>query len=78
MPILPGLPYRATMNRIHLVDHGKQPPVVGPVMSNLIARVDGDGHAIGAIRLPPVAAPVATYLGWNCADRASARDRCAA
>ncbi|MGN6648787.1 alpha/beta hydrolase domain-containing protein [Trinickia sp.] len=31
----------------------------------LTVRTDRDGHALGAIRLPEVAVPRATYIGWN-------------
>jgi hypothetical protein len=64
-PALPGLAYKAVVNPVHLIDHTKQPPTAGYPYLALIARVDGDGHAIGALRLPAVDAPVATYLGWN-------------
>lgn len=64
-PALPGVAYRARVNVASLVDHTKQPPAPIAAYQALIARVDGDGHAIGALRLPAVDAPVATYLGWN-------------
>ena len=42
-----------------------QPPKVGASYPVSIARPDADGHAVAAIRIPAVEAPVATYLGWN-------------
>jgi hypothetical protein len=30
-----------------------------------VSAVDGDGNEVAGIRLPDVAVPVATYLGWN-------------
>ncbi len=31
----------------------------------LVAKVDADGNEIAGIRLPDIAAPIATYTGWN-------------
>jgi hypothetical protein len=41
------------------------PPKVGPPYKTLIPAVDADGNEVGAIRLPDVAVPLATYMGWN-------------
>jgi hypothetical protein len=30
-----------------------------------VSAVDADGNEIAGIRLPPIAAPLATYTGWN-------------
>lgn len=62
---LPGLRYQAEINEKPLVDHGKMPPVIVAQYPVSIAKVDGDFHAVAALRLPAVEAPVATYLGWN-------------
>ena len=42
-----------------------QPPKVGYVYPALVPQVDADGNDLGGIRLPEVAAPLATYTGWN-------------
>jgi hypothetical protein len=47
------------------VDHATAPPKAGPDYPVSLARVDGDGHAVAAVRLPAVEAPTATHLGWN-------------
>src|SRR5205085_6248688 len=31
----------------------------------LVSKVDADGNEIAGIRLPDIAAPLATYTGWN-------------
>jgi hypothetical protein len=62
---LPGLKFQGEYNEKPLVDHATLPPKVGPEYPVSLARVDGDGHALAAIRLPAVEVPTATYLGWN-------------
>ncbi len=43
-----------------------QPPrVVGPPYPARLPRLDRDGNELGGIRLPAVAAPLATFTGWN-------------
>jgi hypothetical protein len=43
----------------------------------LVPRTDSDGNDIAGIRLPEIAAPVATYSGWNLrALPAGANDGC--
>ncbi len=41
------------------------PPKVGPAYQTLVPAVDGDGNELAGIRLPDVAVPLATYMGWN-------------
>jgi hypothetical protein len=43
----------------------RQPPTVGYDYPALVPQVDGDGNDLGGIRLPEIAAPLATYTGWN-------------
>jgi hypothetical protein len=64
-PAIPGVAYAGVVNALHLVSQTQAPPQTGKAYPNLIAKVDGDGHEITAIRLPAVEAPIATYLGWN-------------
>ena len=52
-------------NEKPVVDHASLPPKTGPEYPVLVAKVDDDGHAVAAIRLPAIEAPTATYLGWN-------------
>ncbi len=44
---------------------GRYPPVVGEHYASLVSAVDGDGNEVAGLRLPDVAVPLATYLGWN-------------
>ena len=41
------------------------PPKVGPAYQTLIPAVDRDGNELAGIRLPDIAVPLATYMGWN-------------
>lgn len=50
------------------------PPKVGPAYQTLVPAVDRDGNELAGIRLPDVAVPLATYMGWNLrAERYGAR-----
>jgi hypothetical protein len=40
------------------------------VYPSFVSRVDEDGNEIAGIRLPPVAAPIATTTGWALRDDA--------
>jgi len=43
-----------------------QPPkVLGPAYAAKLPQLDEDGNELGGVRLPSVAAPLATYGGWN-------------
>jgi hypothetical protein len=42
-----------------------QPPTVGYGYPTRVPQVDADGNDLGGIRLPEIAAPLATYTGWN-------------
>lgn len=43
----------------------KVPPETGAPYRTLVPAVDADGNEIAGIRLPEVAVPLATYMGWN-------------
>jgi hypothetical protein len=43
----------------------KEPPDVKGSYPVLVPQVDADGIDLGGIRLPEVAAPLATFTGWN-------------
>ena len=62
---LPGLRYQGEYNEKPIVDYASMPPKPGSEYPVSVAKVDADAHAIAAIRLPAIAAPTATYLGWN-------------
>jgi hypothetical protein len=41
------------------------PPKTGPAYRTMIPAVDPDGNELAGIRLPDVAVPLGTYMGWN-------------
>jgi len=43
----------------------QQPPTVEFDYPALVPQVDKDGNDLGGVRLPEIAAPLATYTGWN-------------
>jgi Alpha/beta hydrolase domain len=44
---------------------GHWPAKLGEAYVDLVSAVDNDGNELAGIRLPAVAAPLATYTGWN-------------
>ena len=64
-PAIPGLPYAGLHTPAHLVDHGSMPPAVVGRYPVFVPRMDGDGLPVAGVRPPAVAAPRATYTGWN-------------
>ncbi len=44
---------------------GRYPTEPGERYPNYVAAVDADGNEVGGICMPDVAAPLATYTGWN-------------
>jgi hypothetical protein len=47
---------------------GIEPPEIGKPFVVSVPAVDGDGNVRAGIRLPQIAAPLATYAGWNYRD----------
>ncbi|HZV93388.1 MAG TPA: alpha/beta hydrolase domain-containing protein, partial [Caldimonas sp.] len=74
-PTIPGVTYTGLITVHNLWNWGSQfdsgilsnsPPVAtGKVYPSFVSKVDSDGNEIAGIRLPGVAAPVATSAGWN-------------
>ena len=72
---VPGarLPDEATLPLTRLVDHGAGtddgvivwPGIEGASLTCYVATVNDDGNERAGVRLPELAAPVATYTGWN-------------
>jgi len=52
-----------------IADH--VPPLQGAPYRTLVPAVDADGNEVAGIRLPEVAVPLATYMGWNLRDEAA-------
>lgn len=77
-PILPNPtapPTSANIHKAYRVDYGPdfaskgvitlEPPKVGSAFPMLVPQVDTDGNDLPGIRMPEIAVPLATYLGWN-------------
>jgi hypothetical protein len=79
-PSIPGVNYSGVITVRHLFNFGPRfadgimdinpPDFSGPVYPSFVSKVDRDGNEIAGIRLPAVAAPIATTTGWGL--RASA------
>jgi hypothetical protein len=74
-PSIPGVTYTGVVTTRRLLDFGPSfdegvvtrvsPTFVGrPVYPSFVSKTDEDGNEVAGIRLPPVAAPVATTTGW--------------
>lgn len=73
-PDIPGVTYTGVITVRHLFDFGplfddgiltiNPSDFSGPVYPSFVSRVDHDGNELAGIRLPPVAAPIATTTGW--------------
>lgn len=57
-PVIPGTDWAKVANQA-------EPPAGKPAWPLFVPQVDGDGIDLAGIRLPEVAAPEGTYLGWN-------------
>src|SRR6185503_8070585 len=76
-PKIPNLtmPTAANIHKAYRVDYGpdfttkgiitQEPPKVKSAYSMLVPQVDADGNDLPGIRVPEIAYPLATYLGWN-------------
>jgi hypothetical protein len=68
-------PTSTNIHKAYRVDYGpdfttkgivtQEPPKVGSAFPMLVPQVDTDGNDIPGIRMPEIAVPLATYLGWN-------------
>lgn len=73
-PAIPGVTYTGLITIRHRFDWGPSfdqgiltinpPEFSGPVYRSFVSRVDRDGNEVAGVRLPPVAAPIATTSGW--------------
>lgn len=78
-PFLPGMPLPSVHRRPRRLDHGPdwdkgvigaEPPGVGREYAALVPAVDADGNEVAGIRLPEVAAPLGTFVGWRLRSEA--------
>jgi hypothetical protein len=74
-PNIPGIAFPEIPHLAYRVDYGplfesegiitKEPPDVGEPFPILVPQVNADGNEVGALRMPWLIAPLATYTGWN-------------
>lgn len=62
---VPGLNYRGQYARAEFITPGPRLPEIHGSYKLYLPRAGADGKAIAGIRLPILAAPRATYTGWN-------------
>ncbi|MCC6365086.1 MAG: hypothetical protein IT165_16355 [Bryobacterales bacterium] len=83
-PHIPGIKYTGVPHTGDLYDFGLTSgtlTVVPPTIKEyaypaLVPRTDPDGNDVAGIRLPEIAAPLATYTGWGLRDGPAADDGC--
>ncbi|HEY1291883.1 MAG TPA: alpha/beta hydrolase domain-containing protein [Chloroflexota bacterium] len=86
-PNIPGVVYNGRLHTGDLFDFGAQfeegilsilpPKLVGTPYPVLVPKTDADGNGVAGVRLPEIAAPLATYTGWGLrAYPAGADDGC--
>jgi hypothetical protein len=74
-PKIPGVTFPIHMHLAYPSNYGpdfrtkgiatQEPPELGKPYPLLVPQVDSDGMDIAGIRMPELAAPLATYTGWN-------------
>ena len=70
---IPGTTFPARIVRPHKLDFGPEsergipayPPKLGASYKSYVSSVDADGNELAGVRGPELAAPLATYCGWN-------------
>jgi hypothetical protein len=62
-----GLTRLGAINQLFVTDYSGAAPVadLARQYTLLVPKVDANGNETGGLRMPEVAAPVATYTGWN-------------
>ena len=74
-PKVPGVTTTTAVHKAYRADYGPrfraegvvtiEPPHIGTSFPILVPQVDADGNGVAGIRMPELAAPLATYTGWN-------------
>jgi hypothetical protein len=74
-PNIPGVTYNGRLHTGDLFDFGPQseqgilsilpPKLLGIPYPVLVPKTDADGNDVAGVRLPEIAAPLATYTGWG-------------
>jgi hypothetical protein len=64
-PRLPEVNFPDVLNELRLRDHSVEPPGESTAYPVFVQSTDADGNALGGIRHPLLAAPLATHVGWS-------------
>jgi hypothetical protein len=64
-PRLAGVNFPNILNELRLRDHSVEPPSESTAYPVFVQSTDADGNALGGIRHPLLAAPLATHVGWS-------------
>jgi hypothetical protein len=74
-PKIAGVTTTTAVHKAYRADYGPrflsegivsvEPPRIGTAFPILVPQVDADGNGVAGIRMPELAAPLATYTGWN-------------
>jgi len=67
-PKIPGVNFPKGNGQAYRLDFATEPPKVGKPFPTLVPQVDRDGNETSGVLLPELAAPLATYTGWNLRD----------
>ncbi|WP_138465689.1 alpha/beta hydrolase domain-containing protein [Poseidonocella sp. HB161398] len=65
MPQIDGTRPAPQPNPLNVMDHGSTPPVPGAAYDLMVPELDSDGIALVGVKLPRVAVPTGSYMGWN-------------
>ncbi len=65
LPRIPNLSSPGPIHKAYRADYSSEPPKIGSAFPMLVPQADADGNDIAGIRMPEIAVPLATYLGWN-------------
>jgi hypothetical protein len=64
-PAIPGLVRPRAANDAAPLADWTDPAPAGPGYRTLVPQVDADGNEVAGIRLPDIAVPRGTFMGWN-------------
>ncbi len=75
LPPIPNVGPHPAPHMAYRVDYGpdflskgiitQEPPILGSAYPSLVPQADVDGNGLAGVRMPEIAVPLATYMGWN-------------
>jgi Alpha/beta hydrolase domain len=68
-PRLPGVSLPEHKREAYQLDFSTEPPKAGIRYMTLVPQVNPDGNESSGVVMPEVAAPLASYTGWNLRDK---------